>query len=134
MELIIGGRAQGKLAIAQAEHPSYKVLDGASVSVLMPASEIYDEGATIILNHIHLLIRRMLEAGMGQAQIEEKFADLQKRCDDLVAISDEIGSGIVPMDPIERQWREVTGRVLTALAADADRVERVTCGLVQVLK
>ena len=134
MELIIGGRAQGKLAIAQTEYPSYKVLDGASVSVLMPASEIYDEGEKIILDHAHILIRRMLEAGMGQEQIEKEFTELQKCCDDIVVISDEIGSGIVPMDPFERQWREVTGRVLTVIAASSDRVERVTCGLVQVLK
>lgn len=134
MELIIGGRAQGKLAIAQKEHPLYQVLDGAFVPMLIPIPENPGKREKIILNHAHLLIRRMLVADMDQKHIEETFAKLRKQHDDMVVISDEIGNGIVPMDPFERQWREVTGRVLTALAADADRVERVTCGIVQVLK
>ena len=46
-----------------------------------------------------------------------------------VVVSDEIGLGVVPLEPFERRWREETGRALCRLAAASERVERVCCGL-----
>lgn len=66
-------------------------------------------------------------------------------CDDLVALADalaqndvviatEVGGGIVPMDAGERHAREQAGRLACLLAARADTVVRVCCGIPQVLK
>ena len=49
-------------------------------------------------------------------------------------VSDEIGLGVVPLDPFERLWREETGRALCVLAERAQRVERICCGLGMRLK
>ena len=46
----------------------------------------------------------------------------------------EVGSGVVPMDPAEREWREATGRLVCALAERADVVVRVVCGIPTALK
>lgn len=46
-----------------------------------------------------------------------------------VIICDEVGSGVVPIDPGDRAWRETVGRTCCALAKKADAVYRVTCGL-----
>ena len=46
----------------------------------------------------------------------------------------EVGSGVVPMDPKEREWREATGRLCITLAERADAVVRVVCGIPTVLK
>ena len=46
----------------------------------------------------------------------------------------EVGSGVIPMDPQEREWREATGRLCCALAERADAVVRVVCGIPTVLK
>ena len=51
-----------------------------------------------------------------------------------VLIMDEVGCGIVPLDAFERQYREVVGRVGCRLAQEASHVERIVCGLGQVLK
>ena len=51
-----------------------------------------------------------------------------------VVISREIGSGVVPMDPRERAWRELHGQVLRFLAERAKGVTRIFCGLPEVLK
>lgn len=48
---------------------------------------------------------------------------------DAVLICNEIGCGVVPLTPAERRWREETGRCVTALAAAAEEVHRVCCGL-----
>ena len=66
-------------------------------------------------------------------------------CEDLPALADrlarfeiviqtEIGGGIVPMDPAEREKREAAGRLGCLLAQRADTVIRVCCGLSQLLK
>lgn len=46
----------------------------------------------------------------------------------------EVGSGVIPMDPKERAWREATGRLCIALAERADAVVRVVCGIPTALK
>ena len=49
-------------------------------------------------------------------------------------ITDEIGSGIVPLDVKEREWREVHGRICCQLAGRADAVFRVIAGIGQKIK
>ncbi len=46
----------------------------------------------------------------------------------------EVGSGVIPMDPFERAWREATGRLCCLLAERADAVVRVVAGIPIVLK
>ncbi len=51
-----------------------------------------------------------------------------------VVIATEIGGGIVPIDAAERAMRERAGRLNCLLAARADKVVRVFCGIGQVIK
>lgn len=64
--------------------------------------------------------------------------DLEKLADELackkVVIATEVGCGVVPVDPDERRWREDAGRLACLLAARADTVIRVCCGIPQLLK
>ena len=53
---------------------------------------------------------------------------------DTVIICDEVGNGIVPLDSFEREYRERLGRLLCEIAAKAERVERVVCGIGQRIK
>ena len=46
----------------------------------------------------------------------------------------EIGNGIIPLEPFEREYRERTGRILVELASRAEEVERVICGMGQKIK
>ena len=64
--------------------------------------------------------------------------DFEKLADELAAydvvIATEIGGGIVPIDPAERAAREAAGRLACLLAARADCVVELFCGLPTVLK
>ncbi len=51
-----------------------------------------------------------------------------------VVICDEVGSGVVPLTARERQAREMTGRLCIRLAARAERVVRLVCGIPVVIK
>ena len=52
----------------------------------------------------------------------------------IVAVSNEVGQGIVPDTSLGRRFREVQGRANIALAAKADLVVQVVAGLPQILK
>ncbi len=126
MKLVIGGYAQGKLdfVLANWSVPGYAVWDGA-----LPGHR--EEGQTLILDRFHSWVkRRILEGGCP----EEEILAFLDRWGDCIIISDEVGSGIVPNDPFEREYRERVGRILIKLAARAERVERVICGIGQRIK
>ncbi|HZW49092.1 MAG TPA: bifunctional adenosylcobinamide kinase/adenosylcobinamide-phosphate guanylyltransferase [Bacillota bacterium] len=62
------------------------------------------------------------------------FEQNQAVWQDKILIFDDIGSGIVPTDPQERQWREDNGRCLQYLSCQAEVVYRLFCGLPMRLK
>ena len=53
---------------------------------------------------------------------------------DSILICRDISCGVVPLSAQERAWRNETGRLCQYLAARADRVSRLFCGLEQRLK
>ncbi|MCR5149478.1 MAG: bifunctional adenosylcobinamide kinase/adenosylcobinamide-phosphate guanylyltransferase [Eubacterium sp.] len=126
MDLFIGGHSQGKLELVK---------------------ERYGDKA-VILNELHLFIRKELEKISEDDKNQNKYFDdgeiadiickgLEKYLSDNgidVVISDEIGCGIVPMEHFDRLWRDVTGKVLIRIAESAENVYRVTCGIAQKIK
>lgn len=53
---------------------------------------------------------------------------------DKIIICEDISRGLVPMDKLERAWRETNGRVVNAVAAEADEVYTVFCGIESRIK
>ena len=84
-----------------------------------------------IWNEFHLWFRKKLEDGGTPEEEMRSYMQLHPDC---VIISDEIGNGIVPLDPFEREYRDRLGRMLVEIASKADRVERVICGIGQRIK
>ena len=126
MILIIGGAFQGKKAYAM-EKFSLKeedFTDGACCS----EEELYQAKA---LNHFHEYVRRFLEEGKDTAGLPERILEKNP---DLILISNELGSGVVPVDAFDRNWRETTGRLCCSLASGAEEVHRVVCGIGTVIK
>ena len=71
----------------------------------------------------------------AEADTPEKLqalADVLARKEVVIAV--EVGGGVVPLDPEERKNREAAGRLACLLAARAQTVIRVCCGLPQLLK
>ena len=68
----------------------------------------------------------------AQAENLETLADELSAYD--IIISTEVGGGVVPVDPAERAAREAAGRLACLLAARADCVVQLFCGIPTVLK
>lgn len=129
MKLIIGGYAQGKLNYAVTK---YNVAEDHVFESVLPTSEELEKlTGTIIVSSLHKWIRKRIKEG---GRPEEEISSFVKKNSDCIVICDEIGNGIVPMDPFERVYRERTGRIQVKLAADAEEVERVVCGIAQKIK
>ncbi|MDO4357229.1 MAG: bifunctional adenosylcobinamide kinase/adenosylcobinamide-phosphate guanylyltransferase [Clostridia bacterium] len=90
-----------------------------------------------IRNALHLTEAEFAEKAVWDVQ-ELAEGDLNALADRLsrheIVIATEIGGGVVPIDARERAHREAAGRLACLLAARADVVLRVCCGLPQVLK
>ena len=126
MRLIIGGSSQGKLGwyLSQSGGKMEDVADGNTI----PLNEIPEKN---IISNLHRWILRLIEGGKAPEDIIEKYLEAHP---DAVIICDEVGCGVVPIKPNEREWREATGRICCMLAKKASRVDRVFCGLPMTLK
>ena len=77
-----------------------------------------------VINKFHEIMRFEIKKGKDVDTIVNEAIDNAD-----VIICDEIGCGIVPLDPFERIWREETGRAMCILAAKADFVYRLYSGI-----
>lgn len=109
--MIIGGMAQGKHAFA-AQFTHARCIDGLAAQ-----------------------IRDAVRAGRDPlAEANASVRALVTGREDIVLIYPEVGSGVVPLDPEERVWREAVGRVGCRIAAEADEVYRMVAGIAQRIK
>ena len=53
---------------------------------------------------------------------------------ELIVVSNEVGSGIVPADALSREFRDLQGRANQTLAVDAGRVVWMVAGIATVIK
>ncbi|MBR4078577.1 MAG: bifunctional adenosylcobinamide kinase/adenosylcobinamide-phosphate guanylyltransferase [Christensenellaceae bacterium] len=121
MILITGGAYQGKLDYAMKEYQLGKQ-DIGDLAVENPQKKR-------CFIHVEQFVLNCMRSGKSAAEELAPFLDEQT-----VLICDDISCGVVPLDKEVRAWREATGRTVNALAAQADRVVRIFCGLPMVLK
>jgi len=122
MHLIIGGAYQGKTDYAK----SLYSLEEADIDTCCGTKLPADARA---LCHLERFARACAAEGRSAVAVWKELGISPE-----VVICDDVFCGVVPMEPEERLWREETGRLLTALAADAARVTRIFCGLPMELK
>jgi adenosylcobinamide kinase / adenosylcobinamide-phosphate guanylyltransferase len=78
----------------------------------------------------------MLEAAAGRTLDYIKlFTETAASCSaDVVVVTNEIGMGVVPDYPVGRVFRDLSGRANQVVAAAADQVWMVVCGIPQRFK
>lgn len=132
MRLVIGGYAQGKLTYVLQK---YQIDKNMVYDAALPQEGKDVSGKVcqpmLVINHFH---RWVWDRIRGGGCPEEEINIFLARCRECIIISDEIGNGIVPLEPKEREYRERLGRILVRLAGEAEGVERVICGIGQKIK
>ena len=126
MRLIVGGAYQGKHAYAVQKYGfrEEEIGDGA-------VADLDDIGSFKCIGNFQTLIKRALTDGGNPMEVTEK---LLKGNPGVVILMDQVGNGIIPLERSERVWREQVGRCGCFLAAQAESVERVVCGIATRIK
>lgn len=124
MELFIGGAYQGQEECARNRYPKIVWIKGEECSRkdLLSAEGVLD---------FHRYIKKVVERGEDTGGLAEEII---RENPNLVLVLDEVGYGIVPVDPLERLYRESLGRVCIQLAKHARHVYRAVCGIEVVIK
>ena len=105
MILIIGGAYQGKTAYAKQTY-------GLQDADIFTCEGLALDPAARCVRHLERFALACVQAGKEPAD----------------------SCGVVPIDPEQRAWREAVGRMNAMLAARAERVTRIFCGLPMELK
>ena len=88
-------------------------------------------GATIV-DCLTLWVSNLLGHDLGDEEITDRAATAAKACaarpEPTIVVSNEVGSGIVPMHPLARRYRDVLGRVNATFADEADVVALMVAG------
>lgn len=128
--LVVGGSYQGKLEFV---FKKFGVLPQQVISSQDFSIENLKriEKDNIIINQFHLIMKDWIEQGRKPESLVEWILENNNI---KVIISDEIGSGLVPMKQEDRYYREETGRALCKLAEKSGEVYRVQCGIASRIK
>jgi len=89
---------------------------------LHAAVESAPADACVVVDCLSLWVANVLEAG-GEPDLR-----VPTRAAPTIAVSNEVGLGVVPMMPLGRAYRDVLGRVNSAWAAAADESYFVVAG------
>ena len=122
MHLILGGASQGKTEYAKKLYALSDMDVFTCAGTEIPAD-------TRAVCHLERFTRACAEQGTDALQVWDTLGFAPA-----VVICDEITCGVVPVDAVDRLWREETGRLLAVLALRAEKVTRVFCGLPLELK
>lgn len=120
MKLIIGGAFSGKEIYVKEHFAVYPVDCTPEEALKAPA-----------ISNLQEILWTILERDESTDAFIEQLIEKNPKA---VVLCDEIGMGIVPVDPQERLWREATGRACYAIAKKAETVIRVVCGIPVILK
>jgi adenosylcobinamide kinase/adenosylcobinamide-phosphate guanylyltransferase len=88
--------------------------------------------ACVIVDCLTLWVANLLERGSGREDAEARAMEASKsaagRVAPVLVVTNEVGSGIVPMHPETRSYRDLMGGVNAIFAHDAEHVLWVVAG------
>jgi adenosylcobinamide kinase/adenosylcobinamide-phosphate guanylyltransferase len=96
------------------------------------------EDACALVDCLTLWVSNLLEKGLTDAQVEARArsaaAAAAARAAPTVAVSNEVGAGIVPADALSRRYRDLLGQVNAIWAAAADQALLLVAGRAVALR
>lgn len=101
-------------------------------------SQLNKNTEVILLDCLTLLISNLLLSGQAQKSILEEIVQIvqtTKAIDPAVlVVSNEVGMGIVPDNPVGRTFRDLLGRANQIMAKEADEVYFLVSGIANKIK
>ncbi len=100
------------------------------------------EAGLILIDCLTLYVTNMLlDDNKKDAKEDYITEEIERLCTvsknstaDVIMVSNEVGLGIVPADPVSRSFRDIAGKTNQIAASQADEVYLITAGIPQKLK
>ena len=126
MRIVFGGAFNGKRQYVK-EHMGLE-------SIAWLEGELPNPGDNAVIAGLEHWIRGQLEQNHSEQEILTAISTLANSTGERIWILTDISRGIVPIDPLEREWRDVTGRSYQYLFGQAQHITRIWYGIPQTLK
>ena len=102
------------------------------------AADPTDEGGAVILDCLTLWCANLLFAGLDDAAMHARFSALAETMASanrpVFVVTNEVGLGIIPGDPLSRRYADLLGRLNQEVAARAKRVTLMIAGIPLVVR
>ncbi|MDO4188001.1 MAG: bifunctional adenosylcobinamide kinase/adenosylcobinamide-phosphate guanylyltransferase [Lachnospiraceae bacterium] len=136
MILITGGKYQGKLrrALEMGRYSEEDYFDFNKVNSPEYVNRQINYADKKVWYNIQEYIRILAYQGTEALQIESMIKKLVDKHNPEVLIIAEVGSGVIPVNKADNDFREATGRVSVYFAEEAEEVYRIVCGMKVQLK
>lgn len=124
MILVFGGAYNGKLEFVQEK---FKITRE-EIFFCKDENLSYDKK---VICGLHIFIRACVKNNINSLEILKNNVNYLM---DKIIICDEINSGIVPIEKIDRVWREETGRGMQFLSQNSNSIYRIFFGIEEKFK
>jgi len=93
--------------------------------------DIKKNGSVILLDCLTLWVTNLIEDGMSDKEVlgEVEILAAASKGANVITVSNEVGLGIVPLNPLARRFRDLAGTVNQKMTAAADEVYFLVSGI-----
>ena len=117
--------------------PEWKTIEE-SIAIVNEIKECSDKVEVILLDCITLWLSNLLIKWKSESRMTDeidRFVDvIQQSQTSLIIVSNEVGMGIVPADPLSRRFRDLSGMTNQRIAEVVDKVIYMVSGIPIFLK
>ena len=110
----------------------------APIELAKALSTIKSDIDVVLIDCITLWISNLLLSGKTVSIIKKDIAKmiavLERKSFTTILVSNDVGCGIVPGDPLSRKYRDVLGLANQLIAGSADTVYNMCCGIANKIK
>lgn len=97
--------------------------------------DLEGQAGVVLVDCLTLWLTHLLEEGEAvERAFQALFQCLEETRGRILLVSNEVGSGVIPLTPLGRRFVDWAGYLNQEVARRADRVEWVVAGIPQVLK
>ncbi len=122
----------------RADRPAEWITIEEPLDIAVAVKRAADSADTAILDCLTLYISNHLVKGNNEEtilkDIEKLFITVRDSNLHLIAVTNEVGSGIVPDSKLGREFRDIAGRINQRMANQAEEVWLLTCGIPMKIK
>jgi adenosylcobyric acid synthase len=116
-----------RIALHRAERPAGWITVEEPVAL---RDAVASAEGTVVVDCLSLWVANLFEAGWADADVEAEAAETARVATGrrTIAVSNEVGLGVVPATPLGRRYRDVLGRVNASWADAAEDAYLVVAG------